>query len=426
MSKHNEQEFWTNVKRQYRQNKRAMIGYYVILFLGFIAIFASFIANDKPIFAVHEGKWMFPVVKDYFKDWKSSKSNFDNNTLDWEKEEFDFIIRTPIPYAIDTQDDDNSYVSPFAKQEIKSMYWHHWLGTSDLGSDILTVMIYGTRTALSIGLIAMSIASFIGILLGSLAGFFGDDRLFISRASFLLSLPIGFIAIFYAFIARYYYLFGNDEGGFLPVLAQWLFSIIIFFAIIGIGYLISKGLQKFSFFKQKVRIYVDLVISRIIEIFTAVPALIFILAFAAVFKNASIFNVMVIIGLITWTGIARLIRGELLRIRSLSYIEAARALGFSQWRTMFRHAIPNGLSSVLIAVAFGIATAILTEAMLSFLNISNLGDSQTWGGILNKSREKPLYWWLAVIPGFAIFVTVTCFNLIGEGLTDALDPKLRK
>ena len=133
-------------------------------------------------------------------------------------------------------------------------------------------------------------------------------------------------------------------------------------------------------------------ISRIIEIFTAVPSIIFILAFAAVMDHASVFNIMIIIGLITWTGIARFIRGELLRIRSLSYIEAARALGFSQWRIMFRHAIPNGLSSVLIAIAFGIAAAILVEATLSFLNISNLGDAQTWGGILNKSKGRSLDW----------------------------------
>lgn len=426
MSKQNKQGFWTNVKRQYRQSKRAMFAYYVILFLGFIAVFASFIANDKPIFAIHEGKWMFPVVKDYFKDWFPSSSNFDANALDWDNEDFDFIIRTPIPYAIDSQDANNEYISPFGKQKIKSTYYRHWLGTSYFGADVLTIMIYGTRTALSIGLIAMSIASFIGVFLGSLAGFFGDDKLFISRASVFLSLPILFLAFFYAFITRYYSLFEVGESSFFSILSQWLLSFTIFFLILGLGYFLSKGLKNISFLKQKIRIPLDLIISRIIEIFTAVPAIIFILAFAGVVKNASVFNIMVIIGLISWTGIARFIRGELLRIRSLSYIEAAHALGFSQWRIMFRHAIPNGLSSVLIAVAFGIAAAILVEATLSFLNISNLGESHTWGGILHRSKENPVNWWLAVVPGFAIFVTVTCFNLIGEGLTDALDPKLRK
>ena len=427
MSKLNEQGFWANVKRQYRQSKRAMFAYYVIIALVFIAIFASFLANDKPIFAIHEGKWMFPVVADYFEDWNTSESKFNAGTIDWQNDEFTFIIRTPIPYALGDEDLGNIYVSPFEKQQIKSMYWHHWLGTTgDVGYDVLTTMLYGTRTALSIGLIAMSIAGFIGILLGSLAGFFGDNRLYISRASVFISPPVGLLAFFYAFIARYYSLFEPDGNGFLAILWQWLLSLIILFSVIGIGYLLSKGLQNISFLKQKIRIPIDLIISRIIEIFTAVPAIIFILAFASVVEAPSVFNIMLIIGLISWTGIARFIRGELLRIRSLSYVEAARALGFSQWRIMFRHAIPNGLSPVLIALAFGIAAAILVEATLAFLDISSLGDSQTWGGVLNKSKARPLDWWLAVVPGFAIFVTVTCFNLIGEGLTDALDPKLRK
>ena len=426
MSKQNEQEFWTNVKLQYRQSKRAMLAYYVILTLVFIAVFASFLANDKPIFVIDEGKWMFPVVTEYFSDWNPSSSPIGKYRQDWKNDNFDFIIRTPIPYSPANQDLTNEYIGPFAGQEVKSTFWRHWLGTGYLGRDIAAAMIYGTRIALSIGLIAMSIAGFIGILLGSLAGFFGDDRLYLSRASVLLSLPIGFFAFFYAFITRYYTLFETEGSGFLAILAQWLLSLIIFLGIIGIGYLISKVLKSIPILKQKIRIPLDLFISRIIEIFTAVPTIIFVLAFASVVKKASVFNIMLIIGLVSWTGIARFIRGELLRIRSLSYIEAARALGFSQWRVMFRHAIPNGLSPVLIAIAFGIAAAILVEATLSFLGIGVSADSQTWGAILHQSKSRTLDWWLAVVPGFAIFVTVTCFNLIGEGLTDALDPKLRK
>ena len=426
MSKQKEQGFWANVKFQYRQSKWAMGAYYIILTLVFIAVFASFLANDKPIFVIDEGKWMFPAVTEYFSDWNPSSYPIGKYRQDWKNDHFDFIIRTPIPYSPTNQDLINEYISPFAKQEVKSTFWKHWLGTGYLGRDIAASMIYGTRIALSIGLVAMSIASFIGILLGSLAGFFGDDRLYLSRASVLLSIPIGFLAFFYAFIARHYSLFEMTDSSFLAILGLWVLSFIIFFVIIGIGYLISKALKSIPIFKQKIRIPLDLFISRIIEIFTAVPTIIFILAFASVVKKASIFNIMLIIGLVAWAEIARFIRGELLRIRSLSYIEAARALGFSQWRIMFRHAIPNGLSPVLIAIAFGIAAAILIEATLSFLGIGIAADSQTWGAILHQSKSRTLDWWLAVIPGFAIFVTVTCFNLIGQGLTDALDPKLRK
>jgi peptide/nickel transport system permease protein len=116
----------------------------------------------------------------------------------------------------------------------------------------------------------------------------------------------------------------------------------------------------------------------------------------------------------------------LLRIRGLDYIEAANALGFSEFRILFRHALPNALSPVLIALAFGIASAILTESLLSFLGIGVPAELITWGSMLSMARETPGAWWVALFPGFAIFITVTVYNLIGEGLTDALDPRQKK
>ena len=132
---------------------------------------------------------------------------------------------------------------------------------------------------------------------------------------------------------------------------------------------------------------------------------------------------MVIIGLIGWTGIAKFIRAELLRIRKLGYVESAQAFGYSELRIILRHAIPNALTPVLIAIAFGIASAILTEASLSFLGIGVPPDHVTWGYLLQLSRSHFQAWWLAIFPGIAIFLTVTIFNVLGESLTEALDPK---
>ena len=135
---------------------------------------------------------------------------------------------------------------------------------------------------------------------------------------------------------------------------------------------------------------------------------------------------MAIIGLTGWTGIARFIRAELLKVRNLEYIEAAHALGYSESRTLLKHAIPNSLSPVLISIAFGIASAILVESTLSFLGIGVPAETMTWGSMLSSARQSPSAWWLAIFPGFAIFITVTWYNLVGEGLTDALDPRLKK
>ncbi len=188
--------------------------------------------------------------------------------------------------------------------------------------------------------------------------------------------------------------------------------------------LIAMGLKLVPWFKDKVAVPVDMIVSRIIEVMVSVPIL-FLLITVVALVPPHIFWVMLVIGLVSWTGMARLIRAELLKVRSLEYIEAAHAMGFSEWRTMMKHAVPNALSPVFIAIAFGVASAVLTEATLSFLGIGVAADTITWGKLLNMSRQHPLAWWLAIFPGFAIFVLVTAFNLIGEGLSDALDPRLK-
>ena len=265
----------------------------------------------------------------------------------------------------------------------------------------------------------MSIATFIGIFLGALAGFWGDDRFKVSRIRLFFNLLAAFLAFFYAFKARSYALM---EGNFnIEILKSIGIMILIFFLFNRLAGFIEK---RSSFFGKVIRVPMDLLVMRLIEIMNSIPGLLLLLSIVAILNNQSIFYVMVVIGLIRWTGIARFIRAELLRVKRLQYIEAAEALGMSQWRILFKHAIPNALTPVLITVSFGIAGAILLEAFFSFLGIGGNGEI-TWGSILGLARRYPSAWWLAVLPGLAIFVTVTIFNLIGDGLTSALDPKLR-
>ncbi len=169
--------------------------------------------------------------------------------------------------------------------------------------------------------------------------------------------------------------------------------------------------------------WVDVIISRLIEVMICIPSFFLILTLVALVENRSIFHVMVVIGLTSWPGVARLVRAEFLQQRELEYALAARALGLPQWRVIFRHILPNALGPVLVSATFGIASAILTESGLAFLG---LGDPSvpSWGETLNVGRLtfKP---WLIFAPGLAIFFVVSVFNLVGEGLRDALDPKLR-
>ena len=167
---------------------------------------------------------------------------------------------------------------------------------------------------------------------------------------------------------------------------------------------------------------VDLALSRLIELMLAIPTFFLIITVAALFPP-SIYLIMVILGLTGWVGIARLIRSEFLRVRAMDYVAAAQALGANDARIMLRHILPNAIAPVLVSMSFGVASAILTESGLSFLGIGVPAHLVTWGSILAVAQSNTTAWWLAVFPGAAIFVTVTAYNLLGDGLRDALDPR---
>jgi len=169
---------------------------------------------------------------------------------------------------------------------------------------------------------------------------------------------------------------------------------------------------------------VDALIQRLIEVVICVPSLFLILTVAAFIENRSIFHIMVIIAAVAWTSPARLIRAEFLRLRNLDFVSAARAVGYREGTIIFKEILPNAVAPVLVAATFGVARAILIESTMSFLGLGDI-TVPSWGQILNTGRTTS-DWVLILAPGFAIFVTVSLLNLVGEGFRDALDPKLRK
>jgi peptide/nickel transport system permease protein len=219
----------------------------------------------------------------------------------------------------------------------------HWLGTDAEGRDVFCRMWYGTRISLTIGVVAVFIYVSIGIVLGSLAGYFGG--------------------------------------------------------------------------------WVDTLVSRLIEVMITFPTFFLILTLAALIEHRSIFHVMLIIGLTNWTAVARLVRAEFLRQKNLDYVQAALAMGLQRRRIIFLHVLPNAVAPALVSATFGIASAILIESSLSFLGVGDISVA-SWGETLNAGRVQQKLW-LVLAPGAAIFFVVTVFNLVGEGVRDALDPKLR-
>ncbi|MEC4745467.1 peptide/nickel transport system permease protein [Cocleimonas flava] len=170
---------------------------------------------------------------------------------------------------------------------------------------------------------------------------------------------------------------------------------------------------------------VDMLGMRLVEIFESIPTLFLLLTFVAFFGR-SIYIMMVIIGLTSWSGYARYIRAEFLRLRKMDFVQATIASGLPLRSILFRHMLPNGIAPLLVGLSFGVASAILAEAMLSFLGLGLVG-APSWGQMLNQAVQSSTFnWWMAVYPGGAIFLTVFAYNLMGEALRDAIDPQLAK
>jgi peptide/nickel transport system permease protein len=218
---------------------------------------------------------------------------------------------------------------------------------------------------------------------------------------------------------------GTEENG-ADVLSRMIYAsriaLGIGFIATGIAMLIGVILGGLMGYLSGV---VDMIGMRLVEIFEAVPTLFLLLTLVAFFGR-SLYLMMVIIGITSWSGYARYIRAEFLKLRSQEFVQAAIACGLPLWSILFRHMLPNGIAPVLVAASFGVASAILAEATLSFLGLG-LVDDPSWGQMLNQAVQSSTFnWWMALFPGGAIFLTVFSYNLIGESLRDAIDPYLKK
>ncbi len=415
MSNQLPKSYWSLLRQRFLENRNARWSVRGLLLAVCLAVFGNFIAGEVPIYCQLDNQSYFPVFKKYAVDIGLATWSPPFHTNNWRSFDYQQVIYPLIPYAAYTTDRKNRhYKSPFDKQEVASTQFHHWLGTDSLGHDVAAGMISGLQTALLVGILSMLLASLIGLCLGGLAGYFGDEE-FQSTIARLIFTSIGvFLGIHFGFIARSYAI---SEGAFIIEIGKGLGILVI---VLFIFNRVAVVMERLPLLSKKILLPIDLLVMRVVEVINGVPALLLILAISAVIDHPSIYTLILIIGIVAWTGIAKFVRAELLKIRTLDYVQAAKAMGFSHTRIFLKHALPKALGPVLITIAFGVAGAILAEATLSYLGIG-LGGQITWGSLLKDARNQPGAWWLAVFPGLAIFFTVLIFNMIGEGLKEAVD-----
>lgn len=287
-------------------------------------------------------------------------------------------------------------------------------GTDDLGRDIFSRMLQGAWVSLTVGFVAVGISVLVGIFMGGIAGYFGQEYIFLDHILITVILTAGAILLFV----------GSTGPGMVCIVVGHVY---ILYRIV--CRLLSKkrhsGLQSRGLLHKKA-VSIDTMIMRLVDIMLCFPSFFLILTVVALVP-ASMYNIMIVIGLTSWMGTTRFVRAEFLSLREQDFVTAAKALGVGNFRIIFRHMMPNAVAPVLVSATIGIATAILTEAGLSFLGFGVPPPHATWGNILSDGKrfifDAP---WLTFIPGVAILIVVLCFNLFGEGLRDAMNPKLRE
>ena len=376
---------------------RSRVALCFLLGLVGMALLADVLANDRPILTYSQHQLQFPLFHGPFYG------------VEWDKMTFDFELWPLVPHGVEVQDND----------------FPHLLKTDLFGRDVLACLIHGSRVSLWVGVGTISVALLLGILLGGISGYYGNTGISLNIIRFGSWLVGGSLAFYYGiFIRRALWGVGSQAQIWLSL--AWVLALLV--VSDRLGYLLSRT------WKKSFRFPVDAYISRLIEWIDALPTLLIVIALSAVFvqnfggkyeSGTPILPLILILGSLSWTAIARLVRSEVIRIKSLEYIAAAQGLGIPPWQILRRHILPNGLAPLWVIGAFGVGRAIMAEATLSFLGLGP-AHAISWGKLLyvrsvEEIRAAPLE--MLLFPGLMIFLTVLSCNILGERLRDIIDPK---
>lgn len=305
-----------------------------------------------------------------------------------------------IPYGPNTMDVENqNFVPPLAKSDPENWHYRHWLGTDQLGRDIASQMIHGTRTSMFIGFLSMLLALIPGVSLGLFSGYFGNKTLKMHWTTLLFGIFSGFTFLFYVFF---------------PLNHHCYYYCLLFVGLLVFWWLLSQIDNILRNKSSKVIHFpLDNVLLRVIEIRKSLPGLFILFGVMTLFSGGSILNISLIIAILSFTEFARYTRGEVINVKSENYVVSAKVLGYSHLRILYRHILPNILPTIIVITCFSFSGAILLESSLSFLGYGLPVETASYGKILAGGRQV-LAWWMVVFPGIAIFVWVFCLNYIAS------------
>ncbi|MFZ1749218.1 MAG: ABC transporter permease subunit [Saprospiraceae bacterium] len=356
--------------------------YAIVLIYVLVAICAPILSNQRALICKSSQGWFFPAFSDNVID---TTQYVVSNTC----------IYPMIRFSPNQIDHDISVASsPLTKNG------KHLLGTDKLGRDVAAGMVYGARTSLQIGFIAIFFSFMIGVPLGIVSAYYRDQGSQFNLLQFGWMFLVGIMMIFYL---AYFPDYGDFHFG--AVVMIILASIII----------MKVGNKIFSTFKgcKKYNFPLDLLLIKIIEVRKSLPVIFVLLALTALFTSPSIWNIILIIILLSWTDFARFARAETLAVKEESYILSAKVLGLNDLRISMRHIFPNILPTLVVIACFGVSSAILLESSLSFLGIGLPVEQVTWGRMIADGRDMSA-WWLVVFPGVALCILVLSLNIISE------------
>lgn len=418
--------FWGTAAVRFTRNKVSMTAALFVLLLTLVAIFSPAIAGTKPVICRYKGRLYFPALAYYREQWENPVFQHDR-------------FRKVYPKNLKSKDPDSWAVWPLMYQDperrVRRGEW--WEVEYQDASRALASLDEDNNGELSRDELSPTkgasdeARAFLEQVEKADAGEDGAISLEEARAvvesvnsgeSFVVESPGNGG---YAKPSRVNWLGTNKAG--VDVFAQMVhgtrIALLVGFVSTGIASLIGIIFGATAGYFGG---WIDMLLSRLIEVVMCIPTLVLILALIAVLERPTIWHLMAILGVTSWTSIARLTRAEFLKLKQSEYVAAVRALGSGELRIMFRHILPNALSPVLVPIAFGIAGAILIEAALSFLGFGAPPPNPSWGTLLNAGKQNLQMWWLILFPGVAIFLTVLAYNLVAEGLQEATDPRLRE